>query len=457
MSELAHPAAAGGGDAPASAPANRALTAELVLAGLTGTVINTSVTVAVVAIAEEFDTGIPTAAVLVVLLNVAMAFAMPFAGIAVRAFGPRRVLVGAAATVFGSSLLLSLSPNLFVFGAARLAQGLGSAALVPTSVLAATQLLDGEGRRRGLGWWAAANGLGLAFAPLVGGVLLDSLGWRWVTLPSCLLGLALVVAARLAIPATLRHDPGVTTGDVLALGLFTGTLMSTIAALSAGALAVAGALLASCLVALGLFRRRARRSPALAGPVRWLRDRDVRRSSTGAGLQMVSNGMVQITVPAWLITIGVLTAGAAGAVLMAMTLTMAAMGPISGRATGVSFERWFTWGLVGCAVGLGTLVVAVLWWWGLALAGLVALGLGAGALLSPSLTAFSHTVAGENMLGLAVFNVLRLSSFAVGGLIGASALDLGEVWVAFAVAAAVCLAAAFRMSKPSSARPASGR
>ncbi|HEU4526696.1 MAG TPA: hypothetical protein VFT80_02055, partial [Actinomycetota bacterium] len=121
------------------------------------------------------------------------------------------------------------------------------------------------------------------------------------------------------------------------------------------------------------------------------------------------------------------------------------------------FERWFTWGLVGCAVGLGTLVVAVLWWWGLALAGLVALGLGAGALLSPSLTAFSHTVAGENMLGLAVFNVLRLSSFAVGGLIGASALDLGEVWVAFAVAAGVCLAAAFRMSKPSSARAASGR
>ena len=38
---------------------------------------------------------------------------------------------------------------------------------------------------------------------------------------------------------------------------------------------------------------------------------------------------------------------------MAMTLTMAAMGPVTGRAGGVAYDRWFRWGLAGCAAGRG--------------------------------------------------------------------------------------------------------
>jgi len=170
VSEPTLPEAEGGSHAERPVPRVYAfLTAELVCAGLAGTVINTSVTVAVAAIAQDVGASISHVAVLVVLLNVGMAFAMPLAGLAVRAIGSRAVLISAGLSVLGSSVLLSLAPNLFVLGLARLLQGLGSAALVPTSVHAATQLLDGDRRRRALGWWAASNGLGLAFAPLIGG------------------------------------------------------------------------------------------------------------------------------------------------------------------------------------------------------------------------------------------------------------------------------------------------
>jgi len=65
----------------------------------------------------------------------------------------------------------------------------------------------------------------------------------------------------------------------------------------------------------------------------------VRWTSVGATLQMIANGMVQVAVPAWLIVTGILTGGSAGALLMAMTLTMAVMGP---RARMSRWEQWWT-------------------------------------------------------------------------------------------------------------------
>jgi MFS family permease len=155
------------------------------------------------------------------------------------------------------------------------------------------------------------------------------------------------------------------------------------------------------------------------------------------------NGMVQVTVPAWLVVSGLLSAGPAALVLMAMTLTMAVMGPLTGRASRVPYDRWYLTGMLACATGVGSLAIATgagPWW--LAPFALVIVGIGAGSLLSPSLTAFSHTDAGANTVGLSMFNMLRLSSFAIGGLIGGAALDRDAPWAAFAAAAAACGAAA---------------
>jgi hypothetical protein len=132
---------------------------------------------------------------------------------------------------------------------------------------------------------------------------------------------------------------------------------------------------------------------------------------------------------------------------MAMTLTMAGMGRVTGRAATVPYGRWFRAGLLTCAAGVAALAVAAgpgPWW--ITPVALVVVGVGAGCLLSPSLTAFSHTDAGGNTVGLSMFNMLRLSSFAIGGLIGGAALDHGTPWAAFAGAALACGLASSRPS-----------
>ncbi|HZB78822.1 MAG TPA: MFS transporter [Actinomycetota bacterium] len=412
--------------------------------GLSGTVVNVSVTVAVVAIAAEFGASIAAAAATVIMLNVAMAFTMPLAGAWTARLGPRRLIVAAGVVVLGSSVLLSLAPNLALLAIARAAQGTGLAAVVPVSVQASGQLLTGERRAHALGWWGASNGLGLAFAPLIGGAIIELVGWRWVTVPSCLLGLALVITALLAFPADLQRGSTIRLRGLGLVASVSGTGMSALAAASVGAWAVAATLALACGAASVAAARALRDDGELAELRRWSHDRDVRRSSLGATLQMVANGVVQVAVPAWLIVSGVLGAGGAAALLMGMTLTMAAMGPVTGRRGSVSYPSRLRRGLAGCALGLVGLAVAAAtgpWW--LAAPALVVLGLGAGSLLSPSLTAFSRTTAGESTIALSLFNLARLGSFGLGGLLGGAFVDAGEPGTAFLAVAIVCgLAAA---------------
>jgi hypothetical protein len=222
--------------------------------------------------------------------------------------------------------------------------------------------------------------------------------------------------------------------------------MSALAAASAEAWLVAGALALVCAVAGVMAGRATRPGGELAYLRRWAHDHGIRRSSLGATLQMIANGLVQVGVPAWLIVNGLLGAGQAAAILMGMTLTMAAMGPITGRRTTVSYPSRLRRGLMGCAAGLlGLAVAAVAGPWWLAAPSLVVLGLGAGSLLSPSLTAFSQTEAGASTVALSLFNLARLGSFGIGGLLGGASVDAGVPGAAFLVVAVLCGIAAARV------------
>ena len=101
-----------------------------------------------------------------------------------------------------------------------------------------------------------------------------------------------------------------------------------------------------------------------------------------------------------------------------MTITMKVMGPFTGARSYVPYFRWFRSGLILCAGGLIGLAWASgpgPWWIGLPL--LVVTGLGAGSLLTPSFNTFTDTVAGGEGVSIAMYSVLRLSFFAIGGLL----------------------------------------
>ena len=64
---------------------------------------------------------------------------------------------------------------------ARLAQGLGAAFTLPAALsILTTTFVEGKDRNTALGAWGGIGGIASAAGVLLGGVLTEGFGWRWV-------------------------------------------------------------------------------------------------------------------------------------------------------------------------------------------------------------------------------------------------------------------------------------
>src|SRR5262249_38603452 len=108
---------------------------------------------------------------------------MLLGGRAADLLGRRRVLV-AGTFVFGaSSLAGGLAQNSGTVIGSRLAQGIGAAMMLPAALsILTTTFRDGPERYKALGAWGGMAGLGSAAGVLLGGLLTQGPGWRWVFL-----------------------------------------------------------------------------------------------------------------------------------------------------------------------------------------------------------------------------------------------------------------------------------
>jgi EmrB/QacA subfamily drug resistance transporter len=122
---------------------------------------------------------------------------MLLGGRAADLLGRSRVLV-AGTSLFGlASIMGGLTGSAGVLIAARLTQGAGAAMMLPAALSILTTTFNGGGdRRKALGAWAGVAGLASAVGVLLGGVLTQGPGWRWVFFvnpPICLLVLAATI------------------------------------------------------------------------------------------------------------------------------------------------------------------------------------------------------------------------------------------------------------------------
>ena len=127
--------------------------------------------------------------------------------------GRRRVFqVGLAVFTAGSGLC-SLAPSLGWLIAFRMVQAVGGSMLNPVAMSIITNTFtDRAERARAIGIWGAAWGLSMAFGPIVGGLLVDSVGWRgvfWVNIPVGLAAIALTArfVPESKAPRPRRPDP----------------------------------------------------------------------------------------------------------------------------------------------------------------------------------------------------------------------------------------------------------
>ena len=112
-------------------------------------------------------------------------------------FGRKRLLL-IGTTIFAlTSLVCALAPSLPILLAARAAQGVGAALLLPNSLALLNAAFQGEKRGRAVGIWAAAGAAAAAIAPLIGGWLVGTVGWPAIFYINIPLALgAIVIAGR---------------------------------------------------------------------------------------------------------------------------------------------------------------------------------------------------------------------------------------------------------------------
>jgi EmrB/QacA subfamily drug resistance transporter len=106
---------------------------------------------------------------------------MLLGGRAADLLGRRRVLVAGIALIGAASLVGGLAGSEGVLIGARLAQGLGAAMTLPAALsILTTTFREGADRSKALGIWGAVGGLASAAGVLLGGLLTEGPGWRWV-------------------------------------------------------------------------------------------------------------------------------------------------------------------------------------------------------------------------------------------------------------------------------------
>ena len=232
-----------------------------------------------------------------------------------------------------ASLGCGLASSLRVLIAMRVLQAVGAAMLQANSVALIRTSVSGKALPRAIGLQAAAQALGLAAGPAVGGLLLNVAGWRWVfwvNLPAGLVGIGLAI---LLLPRTRERAERARFDwcGLLMLMLASAAVLIALSAVTAQPKRLVAGLVAVAVVSGWLFVRRQRRT---AAP---LIDLSLFRSRTfGAGIGSALLGYLVLFGLMFVVALYEhqahrLTAGQSGAALSILPIALGCAAPLAAR------------------------------------------------------------------------------------------------------------------------------
>ncbi len=163
----------------------------LLIVSMDATIVN----VAIPAIRADLGASAPQLQWVIDVYTLALASLLLLAGATGERFGRRRVFQTGLSVFALGSLLCSLAPSIQLLIAARLIQGIGASMMNPVALSIISQIfVERVERARALGIWGGVVGISMALGPIVGGLLIEGVGWRavfWINLPICAAALIL--------------------------------------------------------------------------------------------------------------------------------------------------------------------------------------------------------------------------------------------------------------------------
>jgi len=249
-------------------------------------------------------------------------------------FGRRRVFLCGVAGFAAASAACGLAPGVGALIAARAAQGIAAALMVPGSLALLSASFDPSRRGRAIGTWSGYGSIMAAVGPLMGGWLIDHASWRWVFFLNLPLAAAVIAISLRFVPES-RDDQAAgridLPGALLATLGLSGLTYALIESprLGWGSPLAWGALLAGCAALLGFLAVESR----IAAPMMPL---SLFRSRAFAGANLLTLwlyaalGGALFFLPFDLIQVRGYSATAAGAALLPFVILMFTLSRWSG-------------------------------------------------------------------------------------------------------------------------------
>ena len=121
-------------------------------------------------------------------------------------FGPKNIYLIGLVVFTLASLWCGLSGSIEMLIAARAVQGLGAALMTPQTMAVITRTFAPDKRGAAMGLWGGVAGLATLVGPILGGVLVDQLGWNWIFYINVPIGVVAFVLALWLVPALETHE-----------------------------------------------------------------------------------------------------------------------------------------------------------------------------------------------------------------------------------------------------------
>lgn len=209
------------------------VTSALLIQSLDATVVATALD----ALQSDFGTSLGTASAAITAYATGLVVALPVGAKLCEVYDPKHIFLICVVAFAGFSLLCGLSVSMEQLIAVRCAQAIAAAGVTPAMTIIVVEHF-GRARDRAFGLFASVFQIGSIAGPVIGGLFVQYLSWRWIfeiNVPLCLIiaAFGLKVIPRSRAPRRARKPIGLDGFGVVLLG-------AAVAALMLGASSVAG-------------------------------------------------------------------------------------------------------------------------------------------------------------------------------------------------------------------------